>query len=257
MIRNAWIGTLCLASLCAATCLIGCSEDDTQPFDGGPEPLAWGPSFVGVANDVNDDGDADVALAVFWDLDVSEAQYLDDHCFGIATPVDAPLVGRDIGTLTINGGTTVASQDLTRNDKGYYYLDGVADAWHVGDQVNVVNAEYNAGPATIPTALTQHNLATLTQVRRSEDLVIEASGSDGPRIIASIQGQNATHSYLFGCNALATDGQLVVAKEALAMFPSDVDTIHIKLQGGDIVMGNEFSLVVSGESASVDLPIND
>jgi len=252
MTCNAWIGLIGLWLGLAA-----CADTTHEVAYAEPTPLTWGPSFVGVANDVNDTGDADVALAVFWDLDVSEALFADDSCFGIATPLDAPVVGRDVGTLTVTGGSGVVSQALTRNDKGYYFLDGVADAWHAGDQVSLVNTQYNAGPATIATALTQHNLAALTQASRSQDLVIEASGSDGERMIASVQGQNATHSYLFGCNAVAADGQLVVAKEALAMFPSDVDTIHIKLQGGNVVMGNTFSLVVSGESVSADLPLND
>lgn len=243
-----------------AACGLGACAKDAEPtnLDAGLERLAWGPSFVGVANDVNDNGDeADVALSVFWDLDVSEPLFVDGYCFGIATPVDAPAVGRDVGTLTIHGGSVVADQALTRNDRGFYYLSDVADAWRAGDSVSLVSAQHNAGPATIATALTEHNLEQLSEARRSQDLMIEGSGSDGDRLIASVQGQDDTHSYLLGCNALATDGTLVISKEALSMFPPGVTSLQIKLQGGTIVAGDSFSLVVSGESASVALPLVD
>lgn len=63
-------------------------SDAAEPFvpTGVIDGVAWGPSFFGVASDVDDSGAAaDVGLGVLWDPDHIDMTFADATCFVVHT----------------------------------------------------------------------------------------------------------------------------------------------------------------------------
>jgi hypothetical protein len=232
-------------------------EDNPFTGDSGlPDAVPWGPVFIGVQNAVDGTEQRDIGFAIFWEPSEVWVQYVDDDCIGYGTLRDHN-VGRDAGTITIIGGSLVASQDLTLNDNGYYYLDGGANAWAPGDAVSASVDGYTFDTVQIPTPVDSAELEAATTVSRSADFEFAFSGSDSSMMAATISGGNDDIGYMLVCISDASSGTFTVPATAWASFPEGLEGINFKLTPANLTQDQDAALIAAGEDIEVSLALED
>ena len=237
----------------------GSAGTGDNPFTvdpGLPDAVPWGPHFIGVQNALSGGEQRDVGFAVFWEPSEVWLEYIDGNCIGFGTLRDH-TVGRDMGTLTITGGSGIASQNLTLNDTGYYYLDGGANAWAPGDSVSADVAGYNFGSAQIPRRLRSPELESSTFASRSADFEFKFNGTDATQVAATISGGDDVFGYMLVCIMDATSGTFRVPGTAWASFPAGADRVNFKLTPANLVQDGDTALVAAGEAIEVSLDLED
>ena len=230
------------------------------PMFGGdpglPMNAPWGPSFIGAQSHVDDTGAPDdVALGVVWDESQVWVEYVGGDCIGFGTYQDT-VVGQDVGTVTINGGSGVAAQALTRNSSGYYYLEEDVDAWSPGDSLSLDGAGFTGAPATVPTAITSSDIDSVS-VSRSAPLTVTFSGTDASSAALTIAGGNEGQSYLLACISPAAGGTITVPADALASFPSGITGVGLKLSPSNVTQAGELAFIAAGTSVEADHELVD
>jgi len=231
----------------------GFSGDPGLP-DAGSAP--WGPNFIGVQNAVDEDEERDIGFAVFWEPEEVWVLYVDDHCMGYGTYRDE-RVGRDVGTITITGGSLVASQDLTLNDTGYYYLDGGENSWAAGDSVSADVDGYAFDSVEVPTPAQSPELEASTTVSRSSDFEFAFSGSDATNMAATISSGNDDIGYMLVCIVDASPGSFKVPAAAWASFPAGLEGINFKLTPANLIQDADVALIAAGEHIELSLTLED
>jgi hypothetical protein len=233
------------------------SGGGTPGFDeepGLPDTPPWGPSFIGIADDMNQDGmNDDLAFGIVWDPEQVWALHEDDHCLGFGT-LEGGVPGSDPGTITVTGGSGVASVDLTRNDSGYYFLEGDVEAWSAGDLLSITAEGFQAGPVQVPTGFSSDGLAGAT-ASRSAPLTVAFEGSDAEHVVLSLSGGGDGVSYLLACLFDAAGGTLTVPVDAIESIPESVTDIGIKLSPVNWTSAGDVALIVTGDASEVNLAL--
>ncbi len=269
--------------LAATVLLVGCGGDDAKAkakpepdagFDAGsggsdagveaspdvaPDVMLpstpFGPSFVGVAENVDGTTPDDIALGFFFDPAAVTIPHVGTECVAYAWTAAAPP-GRDVGEVTVTGGAVVSPVTLARDDNsGSYYLDLPTDAWNPGDDLVLSGDGQMLGPAKVPTEFTSETLSTQSAANRDGALPLVFGGTDASHVAVTMSGSEAGQSYLLVCLAPAAGGSYAVPAEAMGSIPDFATTINVKLSPVSAVQAGDVAFFAAGQAVEADLVV--
>jgi hypothetical protein len=219
----------------------------TFPGMGGlPASPPWGPNLLGLQDHADGGSPADVAFGVFWDPANVWTPYVGQGCIAFGTSPGHPG-GRDVGAVTVTGGSGQATVPLTRDANfGSYYVGDPKDPWAIGDLLSATVAGHSSGPVAVPTPFTAESLTAHAPFGRASDATLTFSGSNASKVAFSVSAHAHAQSFLLVCVADAASGKLVVPAAALASFPKDVTSIDGKLSPINLVQDGDLRSLPRG-----------
>lgn len=215
----------------------------------------FGPSFVGVAENVDGTAPDDIALGLFLDAAAVTIPHVGADCVAYSWTDVAPP-GRDVGAVSVSGGSVSSPVTLARDDNsGSYYLDQPADAWSPGDDLTLSAEGRTVGPVRLPTELTSETLSTQSAANRDGALPLVFGGSDATHVAVTLSARDDGASYLLICLAAAAGGSYAVPAAAMGSIPAAVVAVNVKLSPVNVIEDGDFAFFAAGQAVEADLAV--